>query len=66
MHKIEKELFVLRNRQTEQDSKDNNDGHVVGLEKNLAYFKFEFDSLLEIKKKNEVSLNMIETDVQDL
>ena len=66
MHKIEKELSVLRNRQSDQDSKANHDGKVVGLEKSLAWFKFEFDSLLEIKKKNETSLNMIETDVQDL
>ncbi len=66
MQKIEKELSVLRNRHSEQDSKASHDGKVVGLEKSLAWFKFEFDSLLEIKKKNETTLNMIDTDVQDL
>jgi len=36
------------------------------LEKNLAWYKFEYDSLMEIKKKNETSLTMIKADVQDL
>jgi len=36
------------------------------MEKTLAWFKYEYNVLNEIKKKNETNMTLIKTEVQDL
>ena len=53
MTKVEKQLQLLKNKAKEQENKLNNDDRIIRMEKNLVWYKEEFDKLIELKESQE-------------
>lgn len=66
MLKIEKELIALKSKSKDQDSRLTQDTRIVALEQSLVWFKKEFDGLIAVREKNEQSLSVIKSEVEDL
>ena len=66
MSKVEKQLQLLKEKAVEQEQKLNNDDRIVRMEQNLEWYKSEFESLLELKEKNENEIDRINAFIDNL
>lgn len=66
MSKVEKQLQMLKDKAKEQEDKLNNDERIVKMEKQLGWYKGEFESLLKLKDKNSNQADRITGNIQNL
>ena len=66
MGKVEKQLKVLKDKAQEQEDKLNNDDRIVKMEKQLAWYKDEFTSLLKLKQKHDDEIDRINSNIDNL
>ena len=66
MSKVEKQLQLLKEKAVEQEQKLNNDDRIVRMEQNLEWYKTEFESLLELREKNENEIDRINAFIDNL
>jgi hypothetical protein len=66
MVKIEKELQFLKAKGQEQEIKLSQDVRIVGLEKQLKWFKNEFRGLLKVKDRNEIMIEERKEHLEEL
>lgn len=66
MSKVEKQLQMLKDKAKEQEDKLNNDERIVKMEKQLGWYKNEFESLLRLKDKNSNQEDRINGNIDNL
>lgn len=66
MSKVEKQLQMLKDKAKEQEDKLNNDERIVKMEKQLGWYKGEFESLLKLKDKNSNQNDRIGGNIDNL
>ena len=66
MSKVEKQLQLLKDKARDQENKLNKDERIVKRERQLAWYKDEFQSLLALKEKNENEADRIEANIENL
>lgn len=57
MNKIQKELQFLQQKSKEQDAKLTQDVRIIGLEQQLKWYQKEFQSLMDVKGKNDENID---------
>jgi hypothetical protein len=63
MMKVEKELFYLKNKATEQESRLAQDDRIVTLEKQQTWFADEMDKLRKMKADNQNDIDRLQVKV---
>lgn len=66
MSKVEKQLLMLKDKAKEQEDRLNNDERIVKMEKQLGWYKGEFESLLKLKDKNSNENDRIGGNIENL
>ena len=66
MGKVEKQLQLLKDRAKDQENKLNNDERIIRMEKQLLWYKEEFESLLLLKDKNDNEIDRINSYIDNL
>lgn len=66
MSKVEKQLQMLKDKAKEQEDRLNNDDRIVKMEKQLGWYKGEFESLLRLKDRNTNQAGEIKGNISNL
>ena len=66
MGKVEKQLQLLKDKAKDQEDKLNNDERIIRMEKQLLWYKDEFESLLLLKDKNDNEIDRINSYIDNL
>ena len=66
MSKVEKQLQLLKDKAKEQENKLNNDERIIRMEKQLLWYKDEFQNLLDLKDKNDNEIDRITSFIDNL
>ena len=66
MSKVEKQLQMLKDKARDQEKKLNNDERIVRMEKQLVWYKEEFENLLNLKDKNDNEVDRINSYIDNL
>lgn len=66
MGKVEKQLQLLKDKAKDQENKLNNDERIIRMEKQLLWYKEEFESLLVLKDKNDNEIDRINSYIDNL
>ena len=55
---------MLKSKAAEQDKALHSDSHIIALNKQLDWFKQEFENQMSIKEKNEEEINRLRRDIR--
>lgn len=66
MSKVEKQLQLLKDKAKDQENKLNNDDRIIKMEKQLLWYKDEFQNLLDLKDKNDNEIDRITSYIENL
>ena len=66
MSKVEKQLQLLKDKAKDLENKLNNDERIIRMEKQLLWYKDEFQNLLDLKDKNDNEIDRITSFIDNL
>ena len=66
MNKVEKQLQMLKDKARDQENKLNNDERIIRMEKQLVWYKEEFENLLNLKDKQDNEIDRINSHIDNL
>ena len=66
MNKVEMQLQMLKDKARDQENKLNNDERIIRMEKQLVWYKEEFENLLNLKDKQDNEIDRINSHIDNL